>query len=130
MLAILERIVEGKGEDGDIELLLELADTISATALCGLGKTAAFPVVSTIKSFREEYEAHIYEKRCPAGTCQSLKKIQIVPELCKGCSKCSRSCPVNAITGKVKEPFIIDQTKCIKCGACIDTCSFHAITEG
>ncbi len=130
MLAILERIVEGKGEDGDIELLLELADTISATALCGLGKTAAFPVVSTIKSFREEYEAHIYEKRCPAGTCQSLKKIQIVPELCKGCSKCSRSCPVSAITGKVKEPFTIDQTTCIKCGACIDSCPFHAITEG
>jgi len=83
MLEILERIVEGNGQDGDIELLLELADTISATALCGLGKAAAFPVVSTIKNFREEYEAHIYD-------------------LCKGCSKCARSCPVGAITGKVK----------------------------
>ncbi len=129
MLAILERIVEGKGEDGDIELLLELADTISATALCGLGKTAAFPVVSTIKSFRDEYEAHIYEKRCPAGSCQKLKKIQIDASLCKGCSKCSRSCPVNAISGKIKEPFTIDQSKCIKCGACVSTCPFHAVKE-
>lgn len=129
MLAILERIVEGKGEDGDIELLLELADTISATALCGLGKTAALPVVSTIKNFREEYEAHIYEKRCPAGSCQKLKKIHIDPALCKGCSKCSRSCPVSAISGKIKEPFIIDQSKCIKCQACISTCPFHAIKE-
>lgn len=130
MLAILERIVDGKGEDGDIELLLELADTISATALCGLGKTAAFPVVSTIKSFRSEYEAHIYEKRCPAGNCQKLKVISIDPGLCKGCSKCSRVCPVGAISGKIKEPFAIDQTKCIKCGACISTCPFHAIKEG
>ncbi len=130
MLAVLERIVEGKGEDGDIELLLELADTISATALCGLGKTAAFPVVSTIKSFREEYEAHIYEKRCPAGSCQKLKRIQIDPALCKGCSKCQRVCPVNAISGKIKEPFHIDGGKCIKCGACIGTCPFHAVKEG
>lgn len=130
MLAILERIVSGKGEDGDIELLLELADTISATALCGLGKTAPSPVVSTIRSFRDEYEAHIYEKRCPTGTCQKLKKIQIDAQLCKGCSKCSKVCPVNAISGKVKEPFVIDQSKCIKCEACISTCPFHAIKEG
>lgn len=129
MLAILERIVEGKGEDGDIELLLELADTISATALCGLGKTAPFPVVSTIRSFRDEYEAHIYEKRCPAGSCQKLKRIEIDTALCKGCSKCSRTCPVSAISGKVKEPFTIDQSKCIKCGACIENCPFHAIKE-
>ncbi len=129
MLAILENIVEGKGEDGDIELLLELADTISATALCGLGKTAAFPVVSTIKSFREEYEAHIYEKRCPAGNCQKLKKIEIEADKCKGCSKCSRTCPVGAISGKIKEPFVIDQSKCIKCGACLESCPFHAIKE-
>ncbi len=129
MLEILERIVDGKGEDGDIDLLLELADTISATALCGLGKTAAFPVVSTIKSFRDEYEAHIYDKRCPAGNCQKLKRIEIVPELCKGCSKCSRICPVGAISGKIKEPFVIDQSKCIKCGACLESCAFHAIKE-
>ncbi|WRS28204.1 NADH-quinone oxidoreductase subunit NuoF [Oscillospiraceae bacterium MB08-C2-2] len=129
MLEILERIVEGKGEDGDIELLLELADTISATALCGLGKTAAFPVVSTIKSFRSEYEAHIYDKHCPAGSCQKLKKIYIDAPLCKGCSKCSKACPVSAISGKVREPFVIDQSKCIKCGACVTTCPFHAIKE-
>ena len=129
MLAILERIVEGKGEAGDIDLLLELADTISATALCGLGKSAAYPVVSTIKYFRDEYEAHIFEKRCPTGNCQKLKVIEIDAALCKGCSKCSRVCPVNAITGKVKEPFVIDKEKCIKCGACITTCPFQAIME-
>lgn len=130
MLEILERITSGNGEDGDIELLLELADTVSATALCGLGKTAAFPVVSTIKNFRAEYEAHIYEKRCPAGSCQKLKKIFIDPAICRGCSKCSRSCPVNAISGKIKEPFTIDDTRCIKCGTCVAICPFHAIKEG
>ena len=129
MLEILERIVAGQGQDGDIELLLELADTISATALCGLGKSAASPVVSTIKGFREEYEAHIYEKRCPAGACQKLKRNAIDPELCKGCSKCSRICPVGAISGKIKQPFVIDAEKCIKCGACLESCPFHAIKE-
>jgi len=129
MLEILENIVEGKGKDGDIELLLELSDTITATALCGLGKTAAFPVVSTINSFRDEYEAHIYDKRCPAGSCQKLKTITIEADLCKGCSKCSKVCPVGAISGKIKEPFKIDQEKCIKCGACIDACPFKAIKE-
>lgn len=129
MLEILERIVAGKGEDGDIELLLELADTISATALCGLGKSAPSPVVSTIKNFREEYEAHIYEKRCPAGACQKLKQLTIDPELCRGCSKCARQCPVNAIKGKVKEPFQIDLSVCIRCGSCIEACPFHAIKE-
>ena len=130
MLAILERIVEGKGEEGDIELLLELADTVTATALCGLGKSAASPVVSTIKSFREEYEAHIRENRCPAGSCQKLKRIRIDPVLCKGCSKCAKSCPVDAISGQVKQPFSIDLCKCIRCESCIATCAFHAILEG
>ena len=130
MLEILERIVAGEGRDGDIELLLELADTISATALCGLGKSAPNPVVSTIKNFRDEYEAHIYEKRCPAGACQKLKRIYIDPELCKGCSKCARQCPVGAISGKVKEPFSIDLEKCIRCGSCISACPFKAIKEG
>ena len=129
MLEILERIVAGEGQDGDIELLLELADTISATALCGLGKSASSPVVSTIKNFREEYEAHIYDKRCPAGACQKLKQIVIDPALCKGCSKCARSCPVSAISGKVKEPFHIDLAKCIRCGSCIGACPFKAIKE-
>lgn len=129
MLEILERIVEGKGAEGDIELLLELADTISNTALCGLGKTAPSPVVSTINSFKDEYEAHIFDKKCPTHTCQKLKKIYINPDLCKGCSKCSRLCPVSAISGKIKEPFVIDQNKCIKCGACLSSCPFKAIEE-
>ena len=127
MLEILERIVAGNGEPGDIDLLLELAETISATALCGLGKSAASPVVSTIKNFREEYEAHINEKRCPAGVCQKLKRIEIQPDKCKGCSKCARNCPVNAISGVVKKPYTIDSNKCIKCGACKENCAFDAI---
>ena len=110
--------------------VLELAETISATALCGLGKSASSPVVSTIKNFREEYEAHIYDKRCPAGTCQKLKQIVIDPALCKGCTKCSRICPVSAISGKVKEPHTIDLNKCIRCGSCIGACAFKAIKEG
>ncbi|WP_346929249.1 NADH-quinone oxidoreductase subunit NuoF [Clostridium sp.] len=129
MLEILERIVAGKGEIEDIDLLLELADTISSTALCGLGKTAAFPVVSTINNFRSEYEAHIVDKKCPTKTCQKLKTIFIEADLCKGCSKCSRICPVGAISGKVKEPFVIDKNKCIKCGACVEACAFKAIKE-
>ncbi len=129
MLEILERIVAGKGEVEDIDMLLELADTISSTALCGLGKTAAFPVVSTIKNFREEYITHIVDKKCPSKTCEKLKVIFIEKELCKGCSKCSRICPVGAISGKIKEPFVIDQEKCIKCGACIESCTFKAIKE-
>ncbi len=129
MLEILERIVAGEGRDGDIELLEELSDTIVNTALCGLGKSAPNPIISTIKNFREEYEAHIYEKRCPAGACQKLKKIYIDPELCKGCSKCARQCPVDAISGKIKEPFTIDLSKCIRCGSCLDACPFKAIKE-
>lgn len=130
MLEILERIVAGEGRDGDIELLEELADTISSTALCGLGKTAALPVISTIKNFRAEYEAHIYDKKCPAGACQKLKRIYIDPDLCRGCSKCSRVCPVSAISGQIKSAFVIDSGKCIKCGTCIDACAFHAVKEG
>ena len=129
MLEILERIVDGKGQDGDIEMLEELGNTVTVAALCGLGKTAAGPVLSTIKNFRKEYEAHIYDKKCPAGECQKLKTIVIDPELCKGCSKCARNCPVGAISGEIKKPFTIDQSKCIKCGACLSTCPFKAIKE-
>jgi NADH-quinone oxidoreductase subunit F len=129
MLEILEGIVAGKGKLEDMDMLLELADTISATALCGLGKTAPSPVVSTIKNFREEYITHIVDKKCPSKTCQKLKTIFIEPSLCKGCSKCSKVCPVSAISGKIKEPFIIDKDKCIKCGACLETCPFKAIKE-
>ena len=129
MLEILTRITEGKGEDGDIEKLEELAMNIKTTALCGLGQTAPNPVLSTLRYFRDEYEAHIYEKRCPAGHCKKLAKITILPELCKGCSLCSKICPVNAISGQIKSPFVIDQDKCIKCGACMEKCKFGAIVK-
>ena len=129
MLEILERIVDGQGQPGDIELLEELADTISSTALCGLGKTAAGPVVSTLKYFRHEYEAHIYDKRCPANQCQKLKRLHIDPEKCKGCSLCSLNCPVGAISGKLRSPYSIDLDKCIRCGVCEANCKFDAIYE-
>ena len=129
MLEILEKIVAGKGELSDLDMLEELADTITSTALCGLGKTAANPVVSTLKYFRDEYVEHIVDKKCRTKNCQALKQIVIDKELCRGCSLCARSCPVNAIEGKVKEPFVINQSKCIKCGACISTCKFNAIKE-
>lgn len=129
MLEILEKIVDGKGTVEDVDMLEELADTISKTALCGLGKTAATPVVSTLKYFRDEYLAHVVDKKCPAGYCSAFKRYRINPDMCKGCSKCARNCPVNAISGVIKQPFVIDDDKCIKCGACMSNCSFHAVEE-
>ena len=129
MLDILNRICDGKGEDGDIERLEDLASSIKASALCGLGQTAPNPVLSTIKQFRSEYEAHIYEKRCPAGVCKNLMKYVIDPEKCKGCTACARKCPAGAISGSVKQPHSIDPSKCIKCGVCMDTCKFGAISK-
>ena len=129
MLEILNRITEGKGEAGDIEKLEELAYNIKSTALCGLGQTAPNPVLSTLRYFRDEYEAHIYEKRCPAGQCKALAKIVIEADKCKGCSLCSRICPVGAISGEIKKPFVIDQAKCIKCQACMEKCKFGAIVK-
>ncbi len=129
MLDILTRITEGKGEEGDIEKLLDLGNEIKATALCGLGQTAPNPVLSTIRYFRDEYEAHIKEKRCPAGACKALSSFNIEPDLCKGCSLCSKKCPVGAISGEVRKPFTIDQSKCIKCGVCISTCKLNAIVK-
>lgn len=127
MLEILERIVAGNGTLEDLDLLEELGKTITDTALCGLGKSAALPVLSTLKNFREEYIEHVVDKKCKTGNCQAMRKYVIDPQLCKGCSKCARNCPVNAISGKIKEPFVIDSEKCIKCGACMDNCSFSAI---
>ena len=130
MLEILERIVEGKGQDGDIEKLEDLAQTIKTTALCGLGQTAPNPVLSTLKYYRHEYEAHIYEKRCPAGQCKALLNYKIDPDKCKGCTLCARNCPASCISGKVKEPHVIDTSKCLKCGACMEKCKFGAISKG
>ncbi|WP_252227270.1 NADH-ubiquinone oxidoreductase-F iron-sulfur binding region domain-containing protein [Caldicoprobacter algeriensis] len=129
MLEILERIVAGKGTVYDLELLEELADMISNTSLCGLGKTAAYPVMSTLKYFRNEYLKHVIDKKCPTGTCIALRTFVINEELCRGCGKCARVCPVGAIEGKVKQPFKINREKCIKCGACREACPFSAIEE-
>lgn len=129
MLEILEKIVVGNGTVEDLDLLRDIADTVKNTALCGLGKTAANPVLSTMEFFYDEYLAHVVDKVCPAKQCKNLTVIEIDPVLCKGCSKCARNCPVDAISGKIKEPYVIDSKKCIKCGACIDTCPFKAIKE-
>lgn len=129
MLELLNDITEGRGTPEHIALLEELADTVSHTALCGLGKTAASPVVSTLKYFREEYLAHVIDHRCPAGQCKALVNLKIDPEKCKGCTKCARMCPVGAISGTVKQPHVIDTAKCIKCGTCKDGCKFDAIME-
>ena len=129
MYEILDRITKGQGQEGDIEKLEELAKNIQKSALCGLGQTAPNPVLSTIKYFRDEYEAHIKEKRCPAGACKDLLSYNIDPDLCKGCSLCAKNCPVGAISGEIKSPFKIDKDKCIKCGACLSKCPFKAISK-
>ncbi len=129
MLEILNRICDGKGEDGDIEKLETLASNIKSTALCGLGQTAPNPVLSTLRHFRHEYEAHIYEKRCPAGVCHKLLSYSIDPSKCRGCTLCARVCPAEAISGTVKQPHVIDIKKCIKCGACMEKCKFGAISK-
>lgn len=127
MLEILTRISEGKGEMEDLEKLEELANFIQTNSLCGLGQTAPNPVLSTMRFFRDEYVAHIKDKTCPAGVCKKLLKYSIIEDKCKGCTLCARNCPVDAISGAVKTPHVIDTAKCIKCGACMDNCRFGAI---
>ncbi len=129
MLEILERITEGNGETEDLEKLERLAKTIQKASVCGLGQTAPNPVLSTMKYFRDEYIAHIRDKKCPARECKALRAIEIDPEKCRGCGICKKNCPVNAITGEVKQPHKIDEDVCIKCGTCISKCPFKAISK-
>ena len=126
---ILEKITSGNGEMEDLDKLEELANFIKSASLCGLGQTAPNPVLSTLRFFRDEYIAHIVDKRCPAGVCKKLLAYEIDPAKCKGCTLCARTCPVGAIAGKVKEAHVIDKAKCIKCGACMEKCKFGAISK-
>jgi NADH:ubiquinone oxidoreductase subunit F (NADH-binding)/NAD-dependent dihydropyrimidine dehydrogenase PreA subunit len=127
MKNILEDITEGKGQEGDIELLEKIGRNIKETALCGLGNTAPNPVLTTIRYFRDEYEAHIRDKRCPAGVCKALITYSIDPEKCTGCTVCAKNCPVDCISGQRKQTHVIDQEKCIKCGMCESVCNFDAV---
>ena len=129
MYEILDRITKGQGELEDLDRLEHLAKYIKDNALCGLGQTAPNPVLSTLRYFRDEYIAHVVDKKCPAGVCKSLLSYTIDPEKCKGCTLCKRNCPASCISGNVKEPHVIDQTKCLKCGACMENCHFGAITK-
>jgi NADH-quinone oxidoreductase subunit F len=129
MLEILHKICDGKGKEEDLDVLEDLAEKIISSSLCGLGQTAPNPVLTTIRYFREEYLAHINEKRCPAGVCTTLITYQILPDKCIGCTVCARKCPVDAISGEVKKTHKIDTEKCIKCGVCLDSCKFAAIIK-
>ena len=129
MLEILTKITKGQGTMEDLDELDELSKAVKTNSLCALGQTSANPIVSTLTHFRDEYEAHIKDKKCPAKVCKKLMQYKIMPDKCKGCSLCSRQCPVNAITGVIRSPFEIDQSKCIKCGMCISSCKFNAIVK-
>ncbi len=126
---LIDKITSGKGEPEDIDKIKELCAYMKSTSLCALGQTASNPVVSTMRYFMDEYEAHVKDKTCPAGVCKELTSYEIIPEKCKGCTLCARNCPVNAISGKVKEPHVIDKEKCIKCGMCMNNCKFGAIVK-
>lgn len=128
MLEILEKIVGGKATMEDLDLLESLAPVVSESSLCGLGRTAPNPVITTLKYFRDEYIAHIVDKRCPSGVCAALKNYVIDPDKCRGCTKCARGCPVGAIEGEVKQAHVINTEKCIKCGACVTACKFAAVS--
>ena len=129
LLEILEKITSGKGTLEDIDKLEELCYSIKDSAFCGLGQTAPNPILSTLKYFRDEYIAHVVDKKCPAGVCKALLSYVIEPDKCKGCSLCAKKCPVGAISGEIKSPFTIDTEKCIKCGVCMDSCKFGAIVQ-
>ncbi len=129
LLEILDKIIAGNGEMEDLDRLEELANYIKSASLCGLGQTAPNPVLSTLRYFRDEYIAHIVDKKCPAGVCKNLLQYKIIEDKCKGCTACARKCPVGAISGSVKNPHTIDTAKCIKCGACVATCKFGAIIK-
>jgi NADP-reducing hydrogenase subunit HndC len=129
LLEMLDKITSGNGTLEDLDKMEELCKYIQANAMCALGQTAPNPVLSTLKYFRDEYVAHVVEKRCPAGVCKNLLHYEIQPDKCRGCTLCARRCPAGAITGKVKEPHVIDQSKCIKCGACMEGCKFSAIVK-
>jgi Na+-translocating ferredoxin:NAD+ oxidoreductase RNF subunit RnfB len=127
MLEIMQRIVQGQSSMEELELMEELAQVIKDSSLCGLGKTAPNPVLTTLKYFRSEYEAHIEQRRCPAGACRSLLTFSIDAEKCIGCTMCARNCPANCISGNSKEPHVIREDQCLHCGACLDTCRFNAV---
>ena len=129
LLEILEKITSGKGEMEDIDMLEELCESVKSSALCGLGQTAPNPILSTLKFFRDEYVEHVRDKKCRAGVCKALLSYKIDPEKCKGCSLCARNCPVDAISGQIKNPYTIDTTKCVKCGLCESSCKFGAISK-
>jgi NAD-dependent dihydropyrimidine dehydrogenase PreA subunit len=128
ILETLTRICAGEGKEGDIEELEQLCDEIRATSLCGLGQGAPNPVISTLKHFRDEYEAHIYDKECPAKVCRALISYEISPDACTGCTLCARNCPVDAISGERRQTHVIDPDTCIRCGICMQVCNFNAIS--
>jgi NADP-reducing hydrogenase subunit HndC len=129
MYEILEKITSGNGTLEDIDTLEELARHISENSLCGLGQTAPKPIISTLTYFRDEYIAHVVDKRCPAGVCKALLSYRILPDKCRGCTVCARNCPAGAITGQIKQAHSIDPAKCVKCGVCMEKCRFGAVVR-
>jgi NADH-quinone oxidoreductase subunit F len=127
MLALLDDIIEGEATEATLALLEELANIVKIGSLCALGKTAPNPVLSTLKYFRDEYNAHVFDKDCPTGNCEALLAYAILPDKCKSCSVCAKKCPVEAISGEKGVPYVIDAAKCIKCGVCAEVCKFDAV---